>query len=652
MTKKNAITNLLSLEEIVKGNLFKIPDYQRGYSWEEEQLNDLLKDIEHIEKKNHRHYTGTIVITKNDLGKYEIVDGQQRLTSLIILLKLIYDSESEKFKSILETFVLRKNGDYVLETNSDTQHYFREAILGDKKNLQADIKSKQNLIFAKKHFKKWLKKQENQEHVYNTVIEKLGFICYSPENTNEIGIMFEVINNRGKALSELEKIKNYFIYYATIHSSRSLKDKINHNWVTLLRHLSEAGITSNEEENKYLRNCYIVFYSTNKQKSWYVYDELKELYKPEDIENLSDKLEEICEFIDFIEQAAQSYAFLMNDDTFKNSYKGNYQNEISIALKRLRCHPVNASIMPLYISTMAYLFEKPEEVCELLQLIEKVNFRIYVIPNTKIARADSKQGDLFNWANELYWDSEWHTDQDEEPYYTWRERKIEGDIFRYVAMNLEDFVQVLCPEEVFIQSLTLDLDEPYDYYQWNGLRFFLASYEEWLNENRKESWDIEKILITREEAKKKNRNNDYLSKEHIWARANRNEDFSHDHREKRRLGNFVLLGLASNIQLQADDLEDKVELLIEKSSISMMQVSLLSKYIEQATYYASQYRAVKNKNYYWAQAAKLIDIRETELIKFALNRWKLKIERFTKFDRVDSFEAKELGKNEYYFLKK
>ena len=649
MENQKIITSLLSIEEIVRNNFFSIPDYQRGYSWENGQLVDLIKDIEYISTKDHRHYTGTMVITSEN-GKYAVVDGQQRLTTLIILLKVVYDTDSVKYASIKESFLVRKEGGYVLETNAETNRYFKEAILGNKQGIPCNIKSLSNLRNAKKFFESWIEQNSTDvDKIYSTVINKLGFICFSPENTNEIGIMFEVINNRGKALSELEKIKNYFIYYATINSQQSLRDKINDNWGEILRYLSEAGVTSNDEENSFLRNCYIVFFSTNKQKSWYVYDELKELYKPEDILNLNDKVEDIESFIDFINEAARHYAFFYNGSIFQRDYQGELKDDFTIVLKRLRCHPVNASIFPLYLSAMSYLYQRTTEVLQLLQFIEITNFRVYVLPNTKIARADTHQGSLFSWAYELFNDREWNSNIDPDEYYTWRNRKIEGDIFSFVVMNLEDFIIDLCPEEVFIQSLTIDRDEAINYYNWNGLRFFLASYEEILNSNRKESWDIERILNTIEDTKQMG--NDYLSKEHIWASKNRVEDFPEKIQEKRRLGNFVLLGLSSNIQLQHEDIDQKVDILVKNSSISMLQINKLHAYLENAITIAQSRRERKTKYYYQDIAISLIDQRETELIKFALKRWRLPSENFNKFEKINTFEANELNKNENYFLK-
>lgn len=93
MAKKNGPTQLLNLEEIFKDHFFLIPDYQRGFSWEIEQLEDLKKDIKNLVSKNHMYYTGTIVgALTEDNNHYKIVDGQQRLTSLVILLNCIYQT--------------------------------------------------------------------------------------------------------------------------------------------------------------------------------------------------------------------------------------------------------------------------------------------------------------------------------------------------------------------------------------------------------------------------------------------------------------------------------------------------------------------------------------------------------------------------------
>jgi uncharacterized protein with ParB-like and HNH nuclease domain len=170
---QSCITDLLTIEEIVAGKFFRIPDYQRGYSWEKDQLHDLTEDIKHIATKSHKHYFGTIVITRsNENNHFDIVDGQQRLTTLIILLKLIYNRDPEKYSFIKERFLLRNDSDYVLETNLETKVYFKEAILEDKPNLPADVKSLQNLRDAKKYLSDWLDENDTDE-ILQIVTEKL-----------------------------------------------------------------------------------------------------------------------------------------------------------------------------------------------------------------------------------------------------------------------------------------------------------------------------------------------------------------------------------------------------------------------------------------------------------------------------------------------
>ena len=83
-----ANNNLKTLSEIFNDKIFKIPDYQRGYSWGKLQLEDLWRDIDNL-PLNKSHYTGMITVDIQDNKTYHVIDGQQRLTSLVIFLKNI-----------------------------------------------------------------------------------------------------------------------------------------------------------------------------------------------------------------------------------------------------------------------------------------------------------------------------------------------------------------------------------------------------------------------------------------------------------------------------------------------------------------------------------------------------------------------------------
>ncbi|MCD4651993.1 MAG: DUF262 domain-containing protein [Candidatus Cloacimonetes bacterium] len=92
MEKKNE-HNLITIKNLLDGKRFVIPKYQRGYSWGEKERKDLFEDVKNIPKMgdDYTHFTGTIIALKKKTDEkiYEIVDGQQRLTSIILLLHAI-----------------------------------------------------------------------------------------------------------------------------------------------------------------------------------------------------------------------------------------------------------------------------------------------------------------------------------------------------------------------------------------------------------------------------------------------------------------------------------------------------------------------------------------------------------------------------------
>src|SRR5438128_5634 len=91
---------LKTLEQLFAGHLFEIPDYQRGYAWSQQQWEDLLDDLASL-PAHAEHFTGLIVLQERpDLEamvdiegsrqeRVDVVDGQQRLTTLVLLLDAV-----------------------------------------------------------------------------------------------------------------------------------------------------------------------------------------------------------------------------------------------------------------------------------------------------------------------------------------------------------------------------------------------------------------------------------------------------------------------------------------------------------------------------------------------------------------------------------
>lgn len=108
-------SNVYSIAQIFKEKLFVIPDYQRGYAWERQHCEELMEDIELL-PDNKEHYTGTLVLYKSpdtsevydvkggSYQTYDVVDGQQRLTTLTILLNTLHKAllalDAEQMKEL------------------------------------------------------------------------------------------------------------------------------------------------------------------------------------------------------------------------------------------------------------------------------------------------------------------------------------------------------------------------------------------------------------------------------------------------------------------------------------------------------------------------------------------------------------------------
>lgn len=162
------------------------------------------------------------------------------------------------------------------------QGYFESLVENGTSNTPITTKSHQNLKDAVKEFQDWLKEQDDIDAVVQCVCKELGFLFYIPEMKEEIGIMFEVINNRGKHLSELEKIKNDLFYFSAKNHKEDIKEQVEKKkWPKILEYLNEIGYVSNEQEGRFLRNCRIVFWDTHKSRSHHVYDNLKQGCPPD-----------------------------------------------------------------------------------------------------------------------------------------------------------------------------------------------------------------------------------------------------------------------------------------------------------------------------------------------------------------------------------
>ncbi|GAB1264890.1 DUF262 domain-containing protein [Aurantivibrio infirmus] len=563
---------LHTLPEILGSELrkFQVPDYQRGYSWETHQRNDLVGDIEGCLKHENKHFTGTIVASTDDENQecFNVVDGQQRLTTIVLLVSclvrhskisgleaLVEVSLDEVVKTYLYSGLDSGNTSFKFNPIEMQRKLFQDLVVhGVSNDSISNTKSDENLINAVKEFDLWLLGQEKSDldNLFRVINERLGFLFYAPKNDSEVGLMFEVINNRGKPLSELEKIKNYIIYFAEKNGVQDLKSAVNDGWPIILKSLNSIGYTSNEDENSFLRYCWLVFGSWNKAKSYHVYDSLKETMQEIKNGNISVDLQGwqfLKQFVVFIKDAARNLDVLYNS----KDLPGKSSNSRSLLLERIACQPNLAGILPLYIavSTESGAADKLDE---LLVLLEKVNFRVYISGVSK--RNDSGHGILFEWANRFYGGLQSQSGDNNTRLSI---SELKQNLIQFAKDNAKDID--------LIKALTLDVEESGDYYSWHGLLYFLARYECSFYRLNNQSERLTEFLVKRSSDK----TNDHLEREHIWATQSKDRVSKHAIEaspdiakkvsfNKRRLGNFTLLRRSQNSKFKDKEIEEKVKL--------------------------------------------------------------------------------------------
>ena len=222
----------LTLAKFLDGRLFRIPEYQRAYSWTWHQRNDLFSDIKktHAKGPDEGHFMAAVVClrrTKQTLGTdefhvLEVVDGQQRLTTLIILLNAITRALDESIKAEaklareLSELLVKVEADelLLLQTNHDASHYFAKYLRdGDApepsvaKTL-ADREILQAIEECKEFVSSWTQDGHSLPALLALLKNRLYFLLHEIDNEKAVYTVFEVLNSRGLDVSWMDRLKS------------------------------------------------------------------------------------------------------------------------------------------------------------------------------------------------------------------------------------------------------------------------------------------------------------------------------------------------------------------------------------------------------------------------------------------------------------
>ncbi|MGU3577245.1 DUF262 domain-containing protein [Brucellaceae bacterium C25G] len=213
---------------LLSGKLFRIPEYQRAYAWRKRERSDFFQDILDVQRSGRDHFMATIVVLARekrliDADEYqavEIVDGQQRVTTIVILLKAIekaIDKDDSRLTRVHREIseLLIKSDEHsliLLQTNHDSSSvftdYIRHGIINENDAKTAADKNVINAAIECEQFVgTWL--------INKTIIElvaiirnQLSVIYHEISDEETVYRVFEVLNSRGLDVKWVDKLKS------------------------------------------------------------------------------------------------------------------------------------------------------------------------------------------------------------------------------------------------------------------------------------------------------------------------------------------------------------------------------------------------------------------------------------------------------------
>ncbi|WQS48247.1 DUF262 domain-containing HNH endonuclease family protein [Helicobacter pylori] len=545
---------LLSLDGVIEKGVFEIPSYQRGYAWQMRQLKDFWNDLEHVSKLGDKfHYMHSLTLRRleNELedSTFEIIDGQQRLATSLILLGLlakITQHKDPKYDSM--------NLEPVLSYKYYGLSEAFGAIMGEEKDLERFQTSfyAKNLIDACAFFKEKISNtpMETLEKMFDVLTKKMLFsVVELNDNRIDPFSSFETINNRGKDLSTLELFKNrlHFVAHKICNGQKleTLQQEINKTYTIIYDDLRSF---KDDDLERFLKHFVAYYYGENSNK---FKERLLEMefnaHRKYDDANLDDEYDKIDDLLFYLSYSSKVWNFLhtLDEKVITIIFNDNKKLEIEITpktrtllekMRRLNALSDNA-FLPLLLSLFTIQLEgkhankqpyTTKELEGLLEYLERFGFLIYGVAGRDTAKDEWIE--LAFRAFQAYKEGEGNIAIEDLP-------TLEKNFFNRQKNSALELLE----ENIHSKK------KPRKWYEWNkALNYLFYEYELYHNPETTLNFDgsiesIEHILPQKPDQ-------GYSAKEKSWAK---NPHIVH------ALGNLLLIPKNANSSLSNKPFDEK-----------------------------------------------------------------------------------------------
>ncbi|WP_187843238.1 DUF262 and DUF1524 domain-containing protein [Helicobacter pylori] len=295
-------TTLLKFFEENQNNQFVIPIYQRLYSWEKEQCEQLWDDIIEIggNDKMNGHFIGSILYVRDDnthSSPLLIIDGQQRLTTITLLFIALRNHLSDEVK-ILEKFSRKEIESYLINSDKDGDKKFRLILSESDKDTLLSLIDKDRrkpsepsskIMENFKLFEEWIRKNTDKLETIFKGLEKLMIVWIAlKKEKDDPQLIFESMNSKGIELTQTDLIRNYIVMETEVEKQESF---YNQYWRAM-----EEDFKQNETLFKRFVKHYLTIKTGKIPNEKRVYEAFKDYQQKEriEIEDLLKDLQKYC----------------------------------------------------------------------------------------------------------------------------------------------------------------------------------------------------------------------------------------------------------------------------------------------------------------------------------------------------------------------
>ncbi|UOS06029.1 DUF262 domain-containing HNH endonuclease family protein [Helicobacter pylori] len=545
---------LLDLDGVIEKGVFEIPSYQRGYAWQKEQLEDFWNDLEHVSKLgNQFHYMHSLTLREleNEFenSAFEIIDGQQRLATSLILLGLLAKTTQNKDP---------KYSLINLESILSYKYYglseaFR-AITEEEKDLEAFKTSfyAKNLIDAYAFFKEKISDTPvgTLEKMFDALIKKMLFsVVGLNDNRIDPFSSFETINNRGKDLSTLELLKNrlHFVAHKICDGKKleKLQQEINDTYTLIYHDLRQF---EDDHLEGFLKHFVAYYYGEKGDfKKRLLEMEFNAHKRYTDNTNFNEEYEKIDDLLFYLSYSSKVWNFLhtLDEKSITLIVDDNKKLEMEITpkmrnlldkMRRLNALSDNA-FLPLLLSLLTIqragksANEQPyttKELEDLLEYLERFGFLIYGVAGKKTAKNE--------WIELAF-----------EAFRAFRYGEENIAIEKLPTLEKNFFNRQGNSALELLEESIHSLKNTEKWYKWGkALNYLLYEYE--LHHNPETTLNFDGSLESIEHILPQNPDQGYSAKEKNWAK---NPNIVH------ALGNLLLIPKNANSSLSNKPFDEK-----------------------------------------------------------------------------------------------